>query len=253
MRKCLTPGTDLSPLFAVQALANEVSGMAAKSIIRVLLMIAVVGVAFQKHASADALTFTTSFGPTASPFDVTYIFSGFDPTLGSLNMVFLDAEESVTTIGSISNLSQYTGPWGINLSGELTTQFTNSAGSSGISTPTVVPFGNATIPFIDPNTTYLVNVSTSDVNDSVETSAQFFEAGPISANLHAAGGSGISIPDNSVVYSSLLTTLVSGSVSVTYDYTPAPIPEPGSARMTAIGLAGLIAITRKTKRRRSFA
>src|SRR5262245_52901224 len=139
--------------------------MAARSIIRVLLMTVVVGIAFQKHASADTISFTASFGPTASPFDNTYTFAGFDPAIGSLNTVFLHADESVTTTGSITNLSQYTGPWQVQLDGSLKALFTNSAGSSGLGTPPVVPFKLVTIPSIDPNTTQFVNLSTADLND----------------------------------------------------------------------------------------
>jgi len=235
--------------------------MAARSIIRVLLMTAIVGVAFQKHASADTISYTASFGPTASPFNMTYTFAGFDPTLGTLNSVSLYADESMTTTGSITNLSQYTGPWQIQLDGGVHVLFTNAAGVSGIGSPPVVPAKFVTVPSIDPNTPYVANISTADLNSVVldanlvlvgESVAQFFEAGPISGNLNAGGVSQISVPDG-VTYSSSLTTSISGSFSVIYNYTPTSVPEPASGQMIAMGLTGLIAITRKTRRRHSGA
>jgi len=80
--------------------------------------------------------------------------AGFDPSLGTLNEVFLFADESVTTTGSITNLSQETGPWQIQLDGSIKAQFTNAAGDSGVGTPPVPPVQIFTIPSIDPNPSY---------------------------------------------------------------------------------------------------
>jgi hypothetical protein len=231
-------------------------GMAVKSIIRVLLMTAVVGGAFENHALADSISFKVTFGPTTSPFDMTYVFEGFDSRLGTLNDVEVSADETVTLSGSITNLSQYdAGPWGGFAGGGLTVKFANSAGLS-INTPPVVPTGplRFPFPFIPPNTTYLVDASQADVNgvDFTGTFQQAFEGGPVTATLQAAGSAGLSPPPD-VAFSSSLTTSISGDFSVVYDYTPTPAPEPASGQMIAIGLAGLIAITRKTRRRRSRA
>lgn len=60
-------------------------GTAVRSIIRLLLVTALVSGAFENHASAESISFNVTFGPTTSPFDTTYVLGGFDPSLDTLN------------------------------------------------------------------------------------------------------------------------------------------------------------------------
>jgi hypothetical protein len=194
------------------------SAIAARRLIRVLLMAAMAGVAFQEQASADTISFTASVAPAASPIDRTYVFAGFDPAFGTLTRVSLFANEFITTTGSITNLSDYAGDWDVILYGSIRATFTNSAGSSGLVTPPVPPIKRYTIASIAPGSTELVNVSTNDANangfdptvliSETETVAEFIQADLITATLHADGYAEIVVPETAT-YSSSLSTLIS--------------------------------------------
>jgi hypothetical protein len=228
-----------------RVVSSGAKGTAVRSIMRVLFVTAVVGGALEQHASADSVSFRATFGPTASPVNMTYVFDGFDPSLGTLNFVVVHADQSITATGSITNLSQYTGPWTVTVGGSTTVVFTNSAGFS-LRSPFVGPIRPLPIPFIAPNTTYFIApFGDNDVNDARLTPdlAQVFEGGLVTAALQAGASTSVGSPN--VDFSSSFTTSTSGSFSVVYNYTPTTISEPDSLPMIAIALAGLIGITQR--------
>ena len=189
--------------------------------------------------------FSDTFSLTGTPWSGFLALPAFDSNLGTLNSVLLELTGSVSAnilVSSPTSTGNFSA--GASTTVDLSDPLFNPALSVN---PSGSQNGSLTVPGEIANIGINASASTSTLINSPALLAAFQAPGggtlflPISAT-GAVFGSGQFQP-----FTLVGTTQASGTGSVTYNYTPSDIPEPGTWAMmiTGVALVGLARLRRK--------
>lgn len=189
---------------------------------------------------------SANFGFPLSPNSDTVILDLFNPALGTLQAVELAISGVIQADITGENDSAISGNMSVNLTGVLgatapglstTAAVLNSAGPVLVSATDGVPGSG-----LDYNDFGTVSGAGSD-DDLTLAVGPFIGPGTFNASVTGNGGFNISGVTDSTLQISNFTG--SGTVTVTYTYEPAAIPEPNSLGLAAAVLAGWGAVRRR--------
>ena len=200
------------------------------------------------QAKADlSESFSGSYGPSGTPINTTIYLQGFNTSLGTLDSVTLTLATAdttsisiVNTTGSPQSYTSATATIGITAtvpsSGLSVTSTTTSSGVSGSIGSAVGPY------YLAPATTdgfASTGAQTSNLGDYETTGIYPVD---ISATSGIYAGSAV----QGVIFGGNATS--SGTLEVTYDYTPVATPEPSSL-IGGFGILGSMAVMAWRKRK----
>ncbi len=194
---------------------------------------------------ASVLTNTVNFSDTqttsgtgtivhAGPSGLTGNFSPFNASLGTLDSFLIDWEVTVTSSGTTSpsagNISELlNGVAYINL---VSYNGKNNSNGIGGAPNSLLPARSASISIVD---TFLVSNAGTDILSTVTGGSNFDLS-------YKAGGSNNTAKSDYVTMATV-TSAMTGSVTLTYNYTPA-VPEPSTYLLLTISL-GVVGYVRK--------
>lgn len=244
---------------------------------RVALCAALAGAATSGTAAADTIVQTWDTGQNQTDVDLAHTFSQFDPSLGTLTSVMitltgtterdilfqnLSPSSGATLVVAAGNwTTQYglTGPDGTSLAGTdsngrivLTTlawggEGPTSAVNNGNGTTTIAgtTFANQHLTIVSGGPSVYGDVATYYAMTSIPTQSETLTSG-----LGTFLGTSTFMTNTSLGYSAsggnnytAFNTFADATVTVTYDYSPVPLP--AAAWLLGSGLVGLAAFGRR--------
>jgi hypothetical protein len=227
--------------------------------VSVLAAIVMVVVPCSVQASTLTVPTTTPIPLTATdwpPPPESLAFQEFDPSLGTLNSVTLDLSGTLTTTLTVGNLSGSFGAGAALSSGSASTQTTLTVQD---------PLGNesllnltASFPFTNLSPTSGSNTITSGAlmqtgsNGSTYVSpavlAEFTGLSTISLSSSTSTLTGVLYTGGTAAAYASQAPMAALTGSVTYNYTPAVVPEPSTFALLTVGVWGIIGYRWRKKR-----
>jgi hypothetical protein len=247
--------------------------------LRLALCAAVAGAATPGTAAADTIVQTWDTGQNQTDVDLTHTFNQFDPSLGTLTGVMITLSGTTERDILFQNLSpssgatlvvaagnwttQYslTGPDGTSLSGTdsnnriaLTTQAWGHEGpttavdnGNGTTTIAGTTFTNQHLAIVSGGPSVYGDVATYYALTSIPTQSETLTSG-----LGTFLGTSTFMTNTSLGYSAsggnnytAFNTFADATVTVTYDYSPVPLP--AAAWLLGSGVVGLVGLGRRRR------
>ena len=188
------------------------------------------------EAKAATETFTFPHPPSTTEWSDTFVLQQFNPALGSLQSVFIEATESVTINGAVNNTATVPESFTFRAGSQLILTLPGTLGSllpSPLASAQAFNLASGGSALYGP-------VNASDTASSTYTlpadMASFIGAGTLnlpgvtqSQELIAGGGGNIT---------AILNTVAGATVEVQYTYSA--VPEPGSLVLLALGGAVML-------------
>ncbi len=192
-------------------------------------------------AMAGVLSQTLTFGPSNEPWTNTFNFTGFNPLLGTLSQVTISATETLAGTAIVSNTNPVTSPNGT-ATGTVTETNTLVLGSP-IGVTTVNAVSSTPITVANGASSPSIPLAGSATQSATYVSGLSVFVGPWSASGSDTGSSGAAFNTGNVTEA--FTDQGAASITVTYTYGPTPVPEPASVAIFAVGLLGLVMVSRR--------
>lgn len=196
------------------------------------------------HAFAGVITETASYGPLTTPYTgQTLNFLGYTASGGSQTLLSVVVTETDIVNGTVTGANPTSGP--LTLSAGVKNILTLSSQPANLSLPGVTTFSNTT-----GKITVAANSSYTSSNLTGSKSATSTATGSLSDFL---GGWSLTFGEQGHYNGSAQTGInlsaqTTGTVDVSVAYTfanPAGVPEPMSAALVGVGLAGMGVIRRR--------